>query len=230
MRPNSFIWRYLVAIALWGWVLYFNYSRAKRSVLPIGDALWLPNMVLPGALMVLAAGFLWVALTVKPRTDLLDAQASVAVRAPRVVWAARFVFSAALIATGFAALTSPARADLAYSTPAWGLFWIAMGAWALADTARLPRRWVEVLPSGIRHPQVRPSQIPWEDVAEVKLQRWLLAAFVVVRFREGANYHFAAPLWRWRRVRRIRLLPLFFGVDAATLANALNMRRDVRAF
>jgi hypothetical protein len=222
--------RYLMGLAIWGWLFYFNYGLAEHSILPIADALWLPNLVLPAAHMTMSLGFLVVALTIKPKAALFDTRVTFEMPTPRIILVTRMLFGAALAVSGYAAWTGRERPEFTYSTHGWGIFWMAMGAWSVVGAIRSWGRKVEISSSGISHPQVRPSLVPWEDVAEVKLRRWLFSRFVVLKFRDGTDYRLAPLLWRWRKLKQLTFLPLFFGVDPETLANALSSRRDMHAF
>ena len=232
MNRGKLALRYMIAMAIWGSLLFMNYRTAQRSVLPIRDSLLLPNFVVPAGLMLVALSFLATVLLARSRAaELFDTQASVSINTPLIVQTMRLVLGAALVVSGIFAQTGRHRADLLYSTPGWGWFWIALGVWSLVSANPFRRRLnVEISPIGIQHPQVRPSHIAWEDVAEVTLKRWLFSSFVLVKFRHGTDFRLNALLWRWRKVKQISFLPSFFGVDAETLANALKLRRDLRVF
>ena len=149
---------------------------------------------------------------------------------PRALLVIRLLFGAAMAVSGYAAWTGRERAELTYSTHNWGLAFMAIGAWSVLSAARGWQRKVEISPSGVTHPQIRPPLVRWQDVAEVKSRRWIFSRFVVVKFRDGADYRLSSLLWRWRKLKQITFLPFYFGIDAETLANALSMRRDTQAF
>jgi len=223
--------RYVISTIIWGLLLYMNYGMAQRSVLPIRDSLLLPNFIVPANLMLVSLSFLVSGLLAPSRAAaLLDTRASVSIATPLIVRLARLVFGAALVVSGIFALLGRNRVDLAYSTPGWAWFWIALGAWSLVSASTYRRLNVVITPAGIQHPQVRPSQIPWEDVSEVILKRWLFSSFVLVKLREHTDFRLSPLLWRWRKVTRISFLPNYFGTDAETLASALKLRHDLHAF
>jgi hypothetical protein len=222
--------RYLLGLAIWAGLFAFNYRLAEHSILPIADSLWLPNLMVPATLFLMYLGFLAVGLTIKPPTALFDTRATVEMPAPRTLLALRMLFGAAMIVSGYSAWAGRERPEFSYSTHSWGIFWMAMGAWTLLTAARGLRRKIEISPRGVTHPQIRPPMVRWEDVAEVKSRRWIFSRFVIVKFRDGADYRLSSLLWRWRKLKQITFLPFYFGIDAETLANALSMRRDTQAF
>jgi hypothetical protein len=229
MKRRGYVVRYLLSTAFWVCAFNLNYPMAGRSILSISDSLWLPNFVVPGAFALMSLAFLWVALTIEPNRALFDTRATLAVRIPLVVWVARIVSSLAVIASGVVLLIGPARPELNYSGPGAGLTCIVIGASSLAFVVER-RRWIELSQAGIDHPQVRPRLVAWQDVVEIKSRRWLFSKLVQVKFREGAGYRLAPRPWRWREERQFTIFPLFFGVDADILANALSMRRDTHVF
>jgi hypothetical protein len=231
VRHGKVAGRYVFSIAIWAFVLFMNYRLAQHSVLPITESLWLPSFAFPIGMIVVATGFLASGLLARSReAELFDTAATISVTSPWSVRFARLFFALTMISSGLYAVLGRHRTDLMYSTPGWGWAWIALGAFSLFQVATFRRIRVEVSPTGIRHPQIRPADVAWEDVAEIKSKRWFLSSFVLVIFRDGAQFRLSAPLWRWRKVKQIMFTPTFFGVDAETLANALKIRRDLRAF
>jgi hypothetical protein len=230
MNRGKLAIRYAIATVIWGLLLHMNYQTAQKSVLPIRESILLPSFVVPACLMLNALSFLVSALLARSRAaELLDPRASLSIETPLLVTMSRLLFGGALIVSGTVALVGRSRPDLLYSTAGWAWFWIVMGTWSLTNTS-FRRLNVEISPNGIQHPQVRPSSIRWEDVADVRLKRWLFSSFVLVKFREHTDFRLNNLLWRWRKVKQLTVLPNFFGVDAETLANGLKLRRDLHVF
>lgn len=227
MNRGRYILGFGLMAAVWCMLTYFSYQKALHSILPLDDTLLLPSFVFPAGLAFLYLAHIWLALTVKPRAELLDPQATVVIRAKPVMIGVRFLLYVAWSLSAAWAMAHPAGLDGPYANPTYMWILLAIGVWGLVSTFSVPRIALEISPMGIRHTQIKPALIPWSDVTEIKLKRWLLSQFVLVIFRPETDYHLARMLWQWRKIPRLTMSPFGFGVDADTLLRALQLRRDL---
>jgi hypothetical protein len=115
-------------------------------------------------------------------------------------------------------------------TPESKIFWIALGAYCLATLAFTPRPRFGMSRTGIECSQARPAQIAWEDIADVELKNLVGTPTIVLQLREDRDIHPQYPFPLWRSRSRVRLYPLYFGIDTAELLKGIELRRQAFTF
>ena len=85
-------------------------------------------------------------------------------------------------------------------------------------------------PDGFEYSLMKPTQIPWHDITDVKLRSVLTTSWIVLTLKDSAEFRSAHLLARWRKVSKVLVHPLAFGIDPEVLKQGVDLRRNVFTF
>jgi hypothetical protein len=215
---------------LYAWLAYFNFDNARKDGLPVETAaLAIPS--LGPVLMVLSqASTLIELLWYRSYAAFSKPEEVVVVEQGRISQAIDACLFAIMLAG--AILTWPGLNGWhrLYDNPLWNLAFFALGAFGLLTLFSTPRFRMVLSAQGIDDSQVRPSQLPWRDIMDVRLQKIWDSATITLRLRDESTVRSASLFWRWKRTAAIMIIPTKLGIDPDRLYEAIEMRRMAAAF
>jgi hypothetical protein len=219
----------LLGLLMWSWLAYFNTSNALASGQTLIDSLTSLSAISPVALVPLTLIQIWKYLSAERKENIVN---------PHFVWIARQSLAARVIATamclafvaiGLLQLVGSSASGWAGSSTISMLF-IAVGCYGGFYSLFSPRIRIGLSPQGFEYSLMRPSQISWHDVVDVRLRTLFTSSWIEVVLKDTTEFRSAALFARWRRVSKLSLMPAVFGVDPDTLKKAIDIRRNVFTF
>jgi hypothetical protein len=211
--------------------VYLNWGSYHRNRLPDLAQAHLFNMTLMSLLAVLSLGRILRLLTAPKPEQILDPHATVVIAESRLVRLVRMLMLGIFIAAGIWGLASDAAPFGAIrGLPVAYLLLLGLGVYGFAALALNPRQQLTLTPQNLVYSRLRPTVVAWEDLADVKSRKVLMSTALTLILRETREFRAASLLSRWRRVDKVQLNSMNFGVDADVLKRGIELRRNVFTF
>ena len=211
--------------------VYLNWSSYHRNRFPDLAPSHLFNIALMSLLVVLSLGRILRLLTAPKPEQILDPHATVVIAESVIVRSIRMLMLGILVAAGIWGLVSDSaplggigELRLAY------MLLLGLGVYSLAALVLNPRLQLTLTPQSLAHSRLRPAVIAWEDLADVKSRKRLMNTVLTLVFRETREFRPASLLARWRRVDKVQVDAMAFGVDPDVLRRGIELRRNVFTF
>jgi hypothetical protein len=189
------------------------------------------NILVMSLLVLVSLGRILRLLTAPKPDHILDPHATVVIAESLVVRLLRMLMLGIFIATGiWGFVGDPAPFSAIRELPLLYLLLLAFGVYGLAAMVVNPRLQLTLTPQSLAHSRLRPAVIAWEDLADIKTRKVLMSTALTLVFRETREFRPASLLARWRRVDKVQLNPIIFGVDPDVLKRGIEIRRNVFTF
>lgn len=208
----------------------FNFHNARLYGLPAAAAA-LTVPVVGSASMIVSRVSMLVSLLKPFPYDAFDQPSEIIViENGRITQAIDACASAAMMAAAVVGWPGLSGWGRLYDNPLWNLAFFVIGAFGLLMMVSTPRLQISISERGIEHSQIRPKNVSWHNVAEVKLRKVLSTATITFQLREDSRFHNASSFWRWKRASAIAILPTMMGIDPDRLFEAIELRRMAAVF
>jgi len=222
---------YVFTVAVCGANVYLNWSQYHRGRLPSLAQSQLFNMIFMSLLALVSLGRILRLLTAPKPELILDPHATVVIAESMIVRLLRMLMLGIFIAVGIWGFVSDS-APLGGMRELPVLYFLLLGFCVYGFVALVfsPRLELILSPESLAHSRLRPAVIAWEDLADVKSRKVLLSTTLTLVLRGTREFRPASLLARWRRVDKVQLNPITFGVDPDVLKQGIELRRNVFTF
>jgi hypothetical protein len=222
---------YVFTTLICGANVYLNWSSYSRGRFPSLAQSQLFNMILLSLVLLLSLGRILRLLTAPKPERILDPHATVVIAESMIVRLLRMLMLGVFIAAGIWGFVSDsAPLGEIRKLPSLYLLLLGFGVYGLAALVFNPRLQLILTPQSLAHSRLRPAVIAWEDLADIKSRKVLLSTRLTLVLRETREFRPASLLARWRRVDKVQLNPITFGVDPDVLRQGIEVRRNVFTF
>lgn len=224
-RGHIFLYGFLSL--MWSFNTYTNwrlYSLGGPSTLATMHVI---NMIATPMLVLFSLGQVWKLLTSPKPERILDPHVTIMIEESLVVRVFRWLALAVFTGSGIWGVVSGTRDNgfLAISVIILGI-----GVYGLAALTFNPRQRLTLTPQSLTDSRLRPGTIAWEELAEVQTKNVLGNIVLTLVLRDTREFRPASLLARWRRVDKLKVNPIAFGVDPDVLRRGIEVRRNVFTF
>jgi len=228
MSRKFYLWTNGLAALVWSFVFYSNTFLLHRR----GEASGAIHFSLSSALMpflaLMSLGQIWKLLKAPPAELIRDPHGTVILQdflATRII---QNLFSFGMAALGLLSLSGIVQNDMPGGR-IWDIAFVGVGALGSLNLFS-PRLRLVLSPQGLEYSHLRPSTVSWEDIVDVTVKTVFTTSTIKVTLKDTTEFRSGYLLTRWRRVPTFILNPLMFGVDAASLVDGIDLRRNVFTF
>ncbi len=229
MTRSGHIFFNLVGLLVWLWLGYENVALHTKSE-TIGGALLSPAAFGPIVLVPLTLGQLSKWIFAEREENVLNPHFMLSVSQSLFARGVMAVMCLALLIVGGIRLSG---SDLLPGEPgsfSLNLLFVGLGAFGTLSALTSPLIRLRLSPDGLEFSMLRPSRVSWHDVTEVRLRSVLWSSWVVLTLKQTTEHRSAALVARWRKVAKVRIDPVIFGIDPEVLSRGIEARRSVFTF
>jgi hypothetical protein len=230
MGRSGYIALSVFGLALWSWLGYFNVASALRSGVPIAYALLTPSAIGPIALVPLTLTQLWKLASAERKENVIDPQFVLKASQSLIARGIGVLMCIAFIAVGASHLLGSAWASNLPDSFVLSVIFIAIGTYGAVFALFSPRLRMGLSPDGFEYSLMNPARIPWHDISDVKLRSVFTTSWIVLTLKDSTEFRSAHLLARWRKVSKVLVYPLAFGIDPEVLKQGIDLRRNVFTF
>jgi hypothetical protein len=115
-------------------------------------------------------------------------------------------------------------------SPFMSVLVIAIGAYGAVLALFSPRIRIHLSPDGFEYSQMKPANVPWHDITDVRLRSFFMRSWIVLTLKNSTDFRSANLLARWRRVAKVSVHPIMFGIDPEVLKQGIDLRRNIFTF
>jgi hypothetical protein len=227
MSRKFYLWTNSLAILLWSFAFYSNTFLQRRGEATETYHFSLMTAMFP-FLALISVGRIWALLTAPAPERIRDPHGTVVLQDSFVTRSIGNLFCFTMAASGFLSLAGMMPSGMPGGS-LWAIAFVCIGILGLLSLFS-PRLRLVLSPQGLEYSYLRPSTVPWEDVVAVTVKTVFTTSTITVTLKETTEFRSGYLLTRWHRVPRFVLNPLMFGVDAASLVDGLELRRNVFTF
>jgi len=230
MGRSGYIVLSVGGLVVWSWLAYANLASAIESGLALPYALFTPMTVGPVALVPLTLAQLWKLLAAERKENVLDPDFILRASQSLIARGVSGVMCVAFVATGLRSLLGqPVTSDLP-DYPIVSVCFVVAGFYGAILLLFSPRIRIELSPESFEYSQMRPARIPWHDIIDVKLRSFFTGSWIVLTLKSTTEFRSANLLARWRKVEKVSIVPLIFGIDPEVLKQGIDLRRNAFTF
>ena len=230
MGRSGYIALLVLGLVMWSWLGYFNMTSVIRSGTALPYALLTPGVIGPVLLVPFGLAQLWKLLTAERKENILDPNFVLRASQSLLARGVTALMCASFVAGGIWSLTGHSWRSGFPDSPAVSALFIALGAYGGAFALFSPRIRMGLSPDGFEYSLMRPARFLWHDITDVKLRSVLTASRIVLTLKDTTEFRSANPWARWRRVTKVSVHPLLFGIDPDVLKQGIDLRRNVSTF
>jgi hypothetical protein len=230
MGRSGYIALSMLGLVLWSWLAYFNAMSAVQSGISLPYALLSPTVLGPIALVPLALAQLWKLSTAERKDNILDPNFVLTASQSLVARGMSALMCGSFVAGGIWSLAGHPWQSGFPDSPVVGVLFIAIGAYGGAFALFSPRIRMGLSPDGFDYSLMKPARVLWHDITDVKLRSVFTASWIVLTFKDTTEFRSANPWARWRKVTKVTVNPLMFGIDPDVLKQGIDLRRNVSTF
>lgn len=229
MTRSRYIVMWLLATTLLSAIGYYSVAQQLGSG-SLVEALLAPSSIISIMFASWALAQIWRLLTAERRERVLDPQFAMDVGRSLLV---RIVGGMLCLGVGTVGALRLWRSDLLPGDPGpltTNLFFAGYGALGALAAVTSPQMRLKLSPDGLEYSLLRTPLVSWNDVTDVKLRKRLTGPWVELTLKDTAEYRAAGPFGRWRKVTKLQLIPLAFGLEPDVLYRGIEARRSVFTF
>lgn len=230
MGRQGYIVLSLLGVVMWSWLGYLNISSAVGSGAPILSPLLAPSTLAPIALVPISLMQLWKLLSAERAENILNPQFVLTASQSLIARGASTLICVLFFVAGVWSLLGHSSISDSFDSPTLSVVFVALGIYGAVFALFSPRIRVSLSPDGFEYSQMRPASVPWHDITDVKLRTFFTTSWIVLTLKNGTEFRSANLLARWRRVAKVTVSPLMFGIDPEVLKQGIDLRRNVFTF
>lgn len=228
MTKRTHILLNLLTLVLMGFLGYAGFARQEYATFL--EMLLTPWTLMPVVFIPWTLVHLWKFWTAERAENVLDPNFAFAARQPLLVRVGSGLLGLGVFAVGALRLW---RGDLLPGDPGsipMNLTLVVVGGLGALSALTSPLMRLKLSPDGLEYSMIRPAHISWHDVAEVKLRSIFLTTWVELTLKDATGYRAAGPLARWKKMNKVQILPMVFGLGPDVLYRGIEARRNVFTF
>jgi hypothetical protein len=230
MGRNGYIAFSVLGLVLWSWLGYFNIASALRSGMSFPSVLLSPSIIGPIALVPLTLTQLWKFASAERKENIIDPRFVLKASQSLIARSIGALICIAFLAAGILHLSGRSWAPNLPDSPLLSVIIIAIGGYGAVFALLSPRIRMGLSPDGFEYSLMRPGRVPWHDITDVRLRSVLTTSWIVLTLKDSTDFRSANLLARWRKVSKVLVNPLAFGIDPNVLKQGIDLRRNVFTF
>jgi hypothetical protein len=231
MTPRGQIITQCFLAVVFGFNTYTNWSMYNWDQSPPLTTMRVINMVTMPTLTLLSLGQVLKWLTAPKAERVLDPHATIVIEESPIGRACRWLTLAIFTGAGaWGLIRGDARLGAFDGISLFSILILGIGAWGLVALAFNPRQRMTMTPQSLTDSRLRPGIVAWEELSDVQSKTFWGTTTLTLVLRDDREFRSSSPLARWRRVDRLKVTPITFGVEADVLRQGIELRRNVFTF